>query len=58
MRKSKGRSKLIETLLKINDLIIFDTSRNSHSGYYKVKSLNNNIIHINKSNLDKIKESL
>lgn len=44
--------------IKNADLVIFDTSRNSHSGYYKVKSLNSDIIHIHKSNLDKIKESL
>lgn len=40
------------------DIVIFDTSYNSHSSFYKVKSIARNIIYINKSNLDEIKKSL
>ena len=37
------------------DIVIFDTSFNSHAAFYKVKSIARNIIYINKSNIDKIK---
>lgn len=40
------------------DIIVFDTSYNSHAAFYKIKSIGENIIYINKSNLDKIKKSL
>lgn len=40
------------------DIVIFDTSYNSHSAFYKVKSIARNIIYINKSNLEEIKKSL
>ena len=40
------------------DIVIFDTSYNSHSAFYKVKSIARNIIYINKSNIDEIKKSL
>ena len=38
------------------DLIIFDSSRHSHKYYYKIKELNQNIMHIRKSNLEEIKK--
>lgn len=40
------------------DIVIFDTSYNSHAAFYKIKSIGKNIIYINKSNLDEIKKSL
>lgn len=40
------------------DIIIFDTSLNSHAAYYKVKSIVENVLYINKSNVDEIKKSL
>ena len=40
------------------DIVIFDTSFNSHAAFYKVKSIAGNIIYINKSNIDEIKKSL
>ena len=40
------------------DIVIFDTSYNSHAAFYKVKSIARNIIHINKSNIEEIKKSL
>lgn len=40
------------------DIVIFDTSFNSHAAFYKVKSIARNIIYINKSNIDEIKKSL
>lgn len=40
------------------DIVIFDTSYNSHTAFYKIKSIGKNIIYINKSNLDEIKKSL
>lgn len=40
------------------DIVIFDTSFNSHAAYYKVKSITENLIYINKSNVDEIKKSL
>ena len=41
--------------LKNSDIIIFDTSYNSHSAYYKLKSYGLKIYRISTSNLDKIK---
>ena len=41
--------------LKNSDIIIFDTSYNSHSAYYKLKSYGLNIYRISTSNLDRIK---
>ena len=41
--------------LKNSDIIIFDTSYNSHSAYYKLKSYGVKIYRISTSNLDKIK---
>lgn len=40
------------------DIVIFDTTYNSHAAFYKIKSIGKNIIYINKSNLDEIKKSL
>lgn len=40
------------------DIVIFDTSYNSHAAFYKIKSIGGNIIYINKSNIDEIKKSL
>lgn len=40
------------------DIVIFDTSYNSHAAFYKIKSIGKNIIYINKSNIDEIKKSL
>jgi hypothetical protein F3_00292 len=40
------------------DIVIFDTSYNSHAAFYKIKSIGKNIIYINKSNLNEIKKSL
>ena len=40
------------------DIVIFDTSFNSHAAYYKVKSLTDNLLYINKSNIEEIKKSL
>lgn len=40
------------------DIVIFDTSYNSHSAFYKVKSIARNTIYINKSNIQEIKKSL
>lgn len=40
------------------DIVIFDTSFNSHAAFYKVKSLTDNLIYINKSNIEEIKKSL
>ena len=41
--------------LKNSDIIIFDTSYNSHSTYYKLKSYGLKIYRISTSNLDRIK---
>ena len=41
--------------LKNSDIVIFDTSYNSHSAYYKLKSYGVKIYRISTSNLDKIK---
>nr|DAX49828.1 MAG TPA: hypothetical protein [Caudoviricetes sp.] len=40
------------------NIVIFDTSYNSHAAFYKVKSIARNIIYINKSNIEEIKKSL
>ena len=40
------------------DIVIFDTSFNSHAAFYKVKSLTDNLLYINKSNIEEIKKSL
>ena len=40
------------------DIVIFDTSFNSHAAFYKVKSITDNLLYINKSNLEEIKKSL
>jgi hypothetical protein F3_00292 len=40
------------------DIVIFDTSYNSHAAFYKIKSIARNIIYINKSNIEEIKKSL
>lgn len=40
------------------DIVIFDTSFNSHAAFYKVKSIARNTIYINKSNIQEIKKSL
>lgn len=42
--------------LKNSDIIIFDTSYNSHSAYYKLKSYGLKIYRISTSNLEKIKK--
>ena len=39
-----------------SDIIIFDTSYNSHSAYYKLKSYGLKIYRISTSNLEKIKK--
>lgn len=39
------------------DIVIFDTSYNSHAAFYKIKSIARNIIYINKSNIEEIKKS-
>jgi len=44
--------------IKNKDIVIFDTSFNSHAAYYKVKSIARKIIYINKSNIEEIKKSL
>ena len=44
--------------IKNKDIVIFDTSFNSHAAYYKVKSITENLIYINKSNIEEIKKSL
>ena len=41
--------------LKNSDIVIFDTSYNSHSAYYKLKSCGLKIYRISSSNLDRIK---
>ena len=41
--------------LKNSDIVIFDTSYNSHSAYYKLKSCGWKIYRISTSNLDRIK---
>lgn len=41
-----------------SDLIVFDVSKNSHAIYKKVKSINNNILHISKSNLQEIEKCI
>lgn len=38
------------------DLVIFDTSRHAHKYYYKIKELNVNILHINKSNVENLRK--
>lgn len=50
--------KIIRNIDKISntDIVIFDTSKNSHALYNKVKSVNSNIIHISKSNLFELKK--
>ena len=40
------------------DIVVFDTSFNSHAAFYKVKSIARKIIYINKSNIEEIKKSL
>lgn len=40
------------------DIVIFDTSFNSHAAFYKVKSITENLMYINKSNIEEIKKSL
>ena len=40
------------------DIVIFDTSYNSHAAFYKVKSIARNIIYINKANIEEINKSL
>ena len=40
------------------DIVIFDTSYNSHAAFYKVRSITDNLLYINKSNIDEIKKSL
>lgn len=40
------------------DIVIFDTSYNSHAAFYKVKSITDNLLYINKSNIQEIKKSL
>lgn len=40
------------------DIVVFDTSFNSHAAYYKVKSITDNLLYINKSNIEEIKKSL
>ena len=37
--------------IKNKDIVIFDTSYNSHSAFYKVKSITDNLLYINKSNI-------
>ena len=44
--------------IKNKDIVIFDTSYNSHSAFYKVKSITDNLLYINKSNIQEIKKSL
>lgn len=44
--------------IKNKDIVIFDTSYNSHSAFYKIKSITENLMYINKSNIDEIKKSL
>lgn len=40
------------------DIVIFDTSYNSHSAFYKARSITDNLLYINKSNIEEIKKSL
>ena len=40
------------------DIVVFDTSFNSHAAYYKVKRITENLMYINKSNIEEIKKSL
>ena len=40
------------------DIVVFDTSYNSHAAFYKVKSITDNLLYINKSNIQEIKKSL
>lgn len=40
------------------DIVIFDTSYNSHAAFYKIKSITDNLLYINKSNIEEIKKSL
>ena len=40
------------------DIVVFDTSFNSHAAFYKVKSIARKIIYINKSNIEEKKKSL
>ena len=42
--------------IRNSDLIIFDTSLNSHAGYYKVKSFNMKILHLRKSTKEEIEK--
>lgn len=44
--------------IKNKDIVIFDTSYNSHSAFYKVRSITDNLLYINKSNIQEIKKSL
>lgn len=44
--------------IKNKDIVVFDTSFNSHSAFYKVKSITDNLLYINKSNIQEIKKSL
>ena len=41
--------------IKNKDIVIFDISYNSHSAFYKVRSITDNLLYINKSNIDEIK---
>jgi len=41
--------------IKNADLVIFDMSRHAHAYYYKIKKLNRNILHINKSNAESVR---
>ena len=47
-----------QDLIANADLIIFDTSRHAHKYFYKIKQINGNIVFINKSSVDAIKEAV
>nr|DAK37445.1 MAG TPA: protein of unknown function (DUF2325) [Caudoviricetes sp.] len=55
-----GANKIFRNSEKIanKDIVVFDTSFNSHAAFYKVKSIIDNLLYINKSNLEEIKKSL
>lgn len=55
-----GANKIFRNSEKIanKDIVIFDTTYNSHAAFYKIKSIARNIIYINKSNIDEIIKSL
>lgn len=42
--------------IKNSDLIIFDTSLNSHAGYYKIKNFNIETLHLRKSSKKEIEK--